>query len=534
MVDNDITFSEDIPNDAHVLIPISHGQKYFSKQYFALIADALSKQPNIRKVTFELMHHLYHNTVLGLKGQFVVATDAQKRDAKQQTSNMASSWERSVEKSLVFLRRHIEVDVRHGEEFLEGEKASGYQATLNELKQKDSTFRDILDDTSAYFAAHVLFNQFKSKANHNKIRLLLRIFSDLVPAQGRYLNGDLMLLLYAEEMGVDGIMYPEDIPWPAAYFLEHYSSLLPTFKYIKINIEGMLMVGNNLQQFSKTKRSVKINEGSLVTLLEDNVSKEIIIYTLCRVLEKSQNDTAVLEYTVIQDLRGVLEKLPFYPKGAEVKTFSAKVTPLSLSLSKDDALVVKLLLRLGADLNPSDPEVIPPLIYAILAEKIALTNLLIKHNARVNSDWKGMPVLAWAMLGMQEEIFKILLNKGIRLNKRFTPLPILVPQPTSYYPIHFAAHIGNVEAVKWLLIEKAEMPVRFLPTTSKCYAGQTTVTVLISINLTPGDVAELNQIDVLIIFGIWFVERSVMFESHGVHLVFTGVNAISGGIKGPA
>ena len=116
----------------------------------------------------------------------------------------------------------------------------------------------------------------------------------------------------------------------------------------------------------------------------------------------------MVDYGVVTEVKKLIAK------GADVNHVSNGQAPLFMAITKKKKGMVKLLLKLGADVELINHEDFgrTPLMYAVLAEHLGIIKILVENGANVNAkDSDGESVLEYIAKG-NEEIEDYLIDNG--------------------------------------------------------------------------------------------------------------------------
>lgn len=137
--------------------------------------------------------------------------------------------------------------------------------------------------------------------------------------------------------------------------------------------------------------------------------------------------------------------------GANVKaTNRYGVTPLALACVNGSAGIIEKLLANGADSNAASPEGETALMTAARAGSIEAVKMLLAHGADVHAKegWRGTTALMWAASEGNAAAVRTLVESGADVQARAT---------NGFTPLMFAARDGAIEAARALLAARANV-----------------------------------------------------------------------------
>lgn len=144
--------------------------------------------------------------------------------------------------------------------------------------------------------------------------------------------------------------------------------------------------------------------------------------------------------------------------GACLNCMDSSWTPLMSASAKGDINMADFLLRKGIDLNS---EVFPEgtaIKFAIQKNNLEMVKFLIEKGADINIGNKNYwSPLHLSIINENMEMTKLLVNRGSDINSKMTSLDNALNQYYNITPIMLAAAKNNIELVRFLLENKAEV-----------------------------------------------------------------------------
>ena len=136
--------------------------------------------------------------------------------------------------------------------------------------------------------------------------------------------------------------------------------------------------------------------------------------------------------------------------GWEDCEYHPNATPLMVAVAEEDARMVAVLVKKGADLDRMDQDgVNSPLIAALLDESSRMVKLLVSLGADVNkaNTWGGSPLHFAVCVGCTESA-ALLIEKGARVNAK---------ADNGETPLHDAAIFGKNQVAELLIAKGADV-----------------------------------------------------------------------------
>jgi ankyrin repeat protein len=187
----------------------------------------------------------------------------------------------------------------------------------------------------------------------------------------------------------------------------------------------------------------------------DEAAVRALLATRPNVNAPEPDGTTALHWAASRDQSVIVSLL--IGAGADVKLANRYgVTPLLLACETGSAAVVSALLGSGADPNNTMPEGESAMMVAARSGKTEIVKLLAAHGAKVEAreSWHGQTALMWAAAEGHGEVVRTLAELGADVRAR---------TDGGFTPLLFAARAGKLEAVRALLAAGADVNDALIP-----------------------------------------------------------------------
>ncbi len=221
---------------------------------------------------------------------------------------------------------------------------------------------------------------------------------------------------------------------------QNTSSISETKDYRQL-LALVLWAEERLRTMRTMTATLKLPDALVFSILSE--AKAVISLSSAQILGQ------ILHHAVKEQNEVITKEL--LNQGADVSICdSAGKRPIDHAAQVGNIKLVRLLIEHGAKVDLGEEKHNQPLHYAAALGREDIVELLVNNGARIDAiDKEGYQAIHRAAAGGHKDVVELLLKKGVRIDA--------LTEGVGWQPLHVAARKGQLEMVKWLLDQKADV-----------------------------------------------------------------------------